>query len=410
MNSPIAVLFRRLGPYHVARLETLAAHLGSSKIAAIETSDIDSTYAWNPIGRTKGFSRYTLFHGQAELFPPAQLWFALHALLERIRPRAVAIPGWSDPLALGGLCWARRNRTPVILMSDSRAGDKRRSPWKESMKAAVVRLADAALVAGKAHASYVAALGMPSASILTGYDVVDNAHFAEGANLARTRAAEWRRMLELPERYFLAASRFVGGKGLSRVIRSYARYRANTGSDAWNLVLMGDGPLREELLALVARLNLQACVKFVGFRQYEELPLFYGLASAFVHASITDTWGLVINEAMASGLPVLVSQDCGCAAELVSHGETGWTFDPRDESELAKQMMMISRLSDQERSHFSEAAQRRMGDWSLNHFAEQFERALLKAQAARRKTRSYEQPLLRTIAWYRYFQEQRFIA
>src|SRR5208337_5127598 len=72
-----------------------------------------------------------------------------------------------------------------------------------------------------------------------------------------------------------------------------------------------------------------------GFKQYEELPAYYGLAGAFVHASTAEQWGLVANEAMASGLPVLVSNRCGCATELVEEGRNGFAFDPENVEQLA---------------------------------------------------------------------------
>jgi 1,2-diacylglycerol 3-alpha-glucosyltransferase len=59
-----------------------------------------------------------------------------------------------------------------------------------------------------------------------------------------------------------------------------------------------------------------------------------GLASAFIQASTTEQWGLVVNEAMASGLPVLVSERCGCAPDLVKNGVNGYTFDPYDIKEI----------------------------------------------------------------------------
>lgn len=82
-----------------------------------------------------------------------------------------------------------------------------------------------------------------------------------------------------------------------------------------------------------------------GFKQYDELPVYYGLASAFVHASATEQWGLVVNEAMASGLPVLVSNRCGCAMDLVKDGVNGFTFDPHNVEQLASLMFKLSTLN-----------------------------------------------------------------
>src|SRR5207244_4064698 len=102
-------------------------------------------------------------------------------------------------------------------------------------------------------------------------------------------------------------------KNLPRLLEAFAGYRRLAGDAAWELVLLGDGPLRPELVALLKDLELDGHVLLPGFKQYDELPAYYGLAGAFIHASTTEQWGLVVNEAMASGLPVLVSDRCGCA-------------------------------------------------------------------------------------------------
>src|SRR5206468_501416 len=100
----------------------------------------------------------------------------------------------------------------------------------------------------------------------------------------------------------------------------YARYRMAAGPGAWSLVVLGDGVLRGDLEQLRTELNLGDHVLFPGFKQYDELPAYYGLATAFIHASMVEPWGLVVNEAMAAGLPVLVSARCGCAWDLVEEG------------------------------------------------------------------------------------------
>ena len=81
-----------------------------------------------------------------------------------------------------------------------------------------------------------------------------------------------------------------------------------------------------------------------GFKPYDELPVYYALANAFVHASTTEQWGLVVNEAIASGLPVIVSNRCGCAPELVNGN--GFTFDPTNEHELTARLLEMASLSD----------------------------------------------------------------
>ena len=116
-----------------------------------------------------------------------------------------------------------------------------------------------------------------------------------------------------------------------------------------------------------------------GFRQYDELPAWYGLASAFVHASTTEQWGLVVNEAMASGLPVLVSNRCGCAPDLVEDGVNGFTFDPYDVEALAGLMQRVAAMTDERRAAMGRAGQRIIAEWGPERFAE----GLMQAVEAR---------------------------
>jgi ubiquinone/menaquinone biosynthesis C-methylase UbiE len=106
--------------------------------------------------------------------------------------------------------------------------------------------------------------------------------------------------------------------------------------------LLGDGPLRSALNSQLSTLNLHGHVLLPGFKQYPDLPAYYGLAGAFIHASTTEQWGLVVNEAMASGLPVLVSNRCGCTSDLVQEGVNGFTFEPDHADQLAQLMLKIS--------------------------------------------------------------------
>jgi glycosyltransferase involved in cell wall biosynthesis len=136
-----------------------------------------------------------------------------------------------------------------------------------------------------------------------------------------------------------------------------------------------------------------------GFRQYEELPAWYGLASAFVHASTTEQWGLVVNEAMASGLPVIVSERCGCAPDLVEHGVNGFTFDPYDVPALADLMQRVAAMTDERRAAMGAAGQRIIADWGPERFADGLMKAVQVALSRPLPTASwFDQGLLRLLA------------
>ncbi|MDP3597004.1 MAG: glycosyltransferase family 4 protein, partial [Nitrospirota bacterium] len=193
--------------------------------------------------------------------------------------------------------------------------------------------------AGEQTASYLVRLGVPREWIWTGYDVVDNQAFADGAAAARSQGDSLRRKLNLPERYFLFVGRFAPEKNVLRLLEAYARYRQTAGLQAWGLVLVGGG-LQEPMLR--ERAQELRDVVFAGYQQADAVSAYYGLASCLVLPSVSETWGLVVNEAMAAGLPVLVSHRCGCVPELVRAGVNGYVCDPFDIDGMARLLGVLS--------------------------------------------------------------------
>jgi glycosyltransferase involved in cell wall biosynthesis len=386
------VLFERFGPYHVARLDRAGKYLS---VEGIELSRTDRTYAWDRTDGSGAFRR-EFVSDDIEAERSSQLIARTTALLSTRQPDAVAIPGWSHRGALAALLWCSRSRVPVVLMSESARGDHVRSRWKEKIKHRVVSLCGSALVGGRRHQDYLEELGMSPARILAGYDVVDNDHFARGSERARTRAFEERQRLGLPERYFLASARFVEKKNLPRLLKAFAGYRQAAGEAAWDLVLLGDGHLRQQLIALISQYALKGVVHMPGFRQYADLPAYYGLADAFVHASTVEQWGLVVNEAMAAGSPVIVSRACGCADELIVPGKNGFTFDPLDPSELAGLLLHVASDSCDRRT-LAREGRAIIAEWSPDRFATGLLKAVDFAIAASRRAALGDRLLVRAL-------------
>jgi glycosyltransferase involved in cell wall biosynthesis len=272
-------------------------------------------------------------------------------------------------------------------MSESARQDEPRTWWKEIIKRRIVNLYSAALVGGQRHVEYLVELGMPRERIFTGYDAVDNAYFARRALEIRDSEFETRKKYGLPENYFLASARFIEKKNLPRLIRAYAEYRRRSavsgGNAPWDLVLLGDGPLRETLETQLSTLNLHMHVHLPGFKQYDELPVYYALAKAFVHASTTEQWGLVVNEAVASGLPVIVSNRCGCVPELMA--DNGFTFDPLNEDELAARLLEMASLSRDQLEELGEASRRIAAQLGPDRFSEGLEQAATVAMKLTQK-------------------------
>jgi 1,2-diacylglycerol 3-alpha-glucosyltransferase len=381
----IALIFHFLGPYHWARLSAAAAQLD---ILAIELSARTTTYGWESVRGCANIERLTLFPGaDSRNLPPAHVVTKLVAALDRSHPAVVVIPGWSEAPALAALEWGLRNHVPTVLMSESTAQDEPRRVLREAGKRKIVGLFSSALVGGAPHAEYAIQLGLPRDRVFIGYDAVDNHYFAENVAEIRSLKSEIRNRYGLSEHYFLASARFIEKKNLPRLLEAFARYRelasesgiGNRYSELWHLVLLGDGPLRSQIELRISELGLRTSVHLPGFKQYPDLPAYYGCASAFIHASTTEQWGLVVNEAMASGLPVLVSNRCGCAPDLVQDGVNGFTFDPSNVEEMANAMLRVWKREDGELQRMGDASRQIIANWGPERFAQGLKRAVNKA-------------------------------
>lgn len=325
--------------YHVARWRRVAELPGfRAHLVAVRGIDEINVLEARPGGFQ--FPTHVLFPSGGQLLRH-KVSRMLRITLDKIDPDVVCINGWSLYGSWEALNWCLVKRRRAILMSETNEHDCSRPRITEWIKSRFVRLCSAAIVGGKQHASYLARLGMDTSRIWLGYDTIDNDHFSIGARAARRDARRMRSSLELPDRYILACARFTAKKNLATVISSYAQYLRQAGPGAPKLVILGDGPLRSQLEDLTAALCICNQVEFRGFKPYDVLPAYYALAELFVHASTVEQWGLVVNESMASGTPVLVSSSCG-AAELVTDGVTGYTFNPKHKEELATLMYKVS--------------------------------------------------------------------
>jgi glycosyltransferase involved in cell wall biosynthesis len=168
---------------------------------------------------------------------------------------------------------------------------------------------------------------------------VDNRYLKETVNILRLENASPR---GLPEQYFLYVGRLSGEKNVDGLLTEWTRYREQGG--AWSLVIVGAGPETGPLKAIASASVFAKDIYFAGHRTFRELPSFYALAECFVLPSTREPWGLVVNEAMASGLPVLVSSRCGCAEDLVESGKNGFVFDPSKEGALATLLTRMESL------------------------------------------------------------------
>ena len=352
MFQNIALLFSNYGPYHIARLESLNSFLTKDlQAVGIELSRHEKRYPWQAKLENLTLPIISVIKNSSiEETKVTHTIKQLLTILKQVNPTVLAISGYFNPSMLVALFWCRLRNKPTILFSETTESDFERVWWKEKIKSIIIKQFKSALVGGQPHKRYLIKLGMPAEAIFVGYDIVGNDTFnpQKIANLPRP----------LKRPFFLTVNRFVSKKNLSFIIDSYARYRKQAGVAAWDLVLCGDGELRPQIERQVTELNLQEVVHLPGFLQQEELLPYFAHAGCFVHGSTIEQWGLVVNEAMAAGLPVIVSNRCGCFEDLIIEGVNGFGFDPHNCQQLTNLMLTLS--SDK-------CDRQKMGQAALNH-------------------------------------------
>lgn len=341
MSMTICCLEPVLAPYSIPRFRALQALRRDRSVRVMALGATERMREWKVQKVGLGFDYLEAVPDETvENIDPHLLTARVIRWLDHADPAAVVITGYYYPAMRAAAHWARQHGRPSIFMGDSQWGDRRRNVFREWAKGWWVRRHfDAAFAAGERTAVYLERMGIPREHIWTGYDVVDNDAIASGAVVARENALILRKRMGLPDRFFLFVGRFAAEKNLFRLLDAYAGYRKGGGRQPWGLVMVGRGPL-DGLVQRQAQ-ELEGVV-FAGFQQADRLPDYYGLASCLVLPSLSETWGLVVNEAMAAGLPVIVSHRCGCVPELVRSGFNGYLCDPLDIKGIAQSMEAVS--------------------------------------------------------------------
>ncbi len=369
----VTVLFINYGPYHLARLNgfhRLCCQMGWN-VTAMELARAEATYAWEASVANLPYPFVTVYpSGQLQQAKLPDLVWRLLKQLAQSQPDVVAIAGYGHPTLLAALLWSRLKRKPVVLLSATWEQDISGSGWKPWLKRWLIRRYQAALVGGEPQKRYLQALGMSSALIATGYNVV------EGDAFHPSRIRELPKPIQRP--FFLAVVRFIPEKNLPTFLAAYAQYCQQAGDQAWDLALCGDGPLRSQVETAIATYQLQDHVHLPGFLQQAALMPYFAHAGCLVLASVNETWGLVVNEAMAAALPVLASTKCGCCEDLILDGINGFSFEPDDVPAMVEAMLKISRDPETAKV-MGEAALHHIQKFSPDYFAQGLAQAIQQA-------------------------------
>lgn len=374
-SCAVAVLWIDWYAYHVSRFQGLCNHPRlKNRVAGLEMV--------GGVGVHQGLKFREPIPGDlrvSTLFPDSnwgtlshwQIARAVWSELNRLNPETVLVPGYYNIPALASAIWARVKRRRSVLMTESTEDDHQRVWWRELFKRCLIGgLFDWAIAGGAAHRRYLTRLGFPSNRIGRFYDVVDNEFFANRAQAERLRHRAYD--VGLPEHYFLYVGRLAEEKNVKGLLAAYTEYRKTGGQ--WSLVVVGGGPEEQRLREAADSSGFAQDIYFEGLKTSSELAPYYAFAGCFVLPSTREPWGLVVNEAMAAGLPVIVSKACGSAEDLVVPGENGLVFDPTAPAELSRCLSHIGALSPAEWRRMSAQATSHVAQYSPDAWAEEVAR------------------------------------
>ncbi len=338
-NLPrVALLWTQFAAYHVDRCQAVAQRLaGRAEVWAVELATRSSTYAWDPSGGIEGARKFTLFPG--EDYETVSVWRRLRAQFSLLRRCQTVLIGigynQADIIILSWLL--RLLGVRVVVMSESKFDDFPRRCGFELFKSVLLWSYCGAIVGAQRQHSYMRFLGFHRRPVLPGYDTVglDRIRGQGGGVLAPSGKP-------FKQRDFMFVGRFVAKKNLFMLVEAFATYCAAAGENGRRLVLVGSGPGEAELRARITALGIEHRVDLPGFLDAQAVSLALSGALALVLVSTEEQWGLVVNEALAFGLPVIASTAVGSRDVLVDNLINGFIVEPGSIDGIARAMLDIS--------------------------------------------------------------------
>ncbi|MFN3515963.1 MAG: glycosyltransferase [Novosphingobium sp.] len=329
----VVFVWENLGPTHFDRLRA-AINDPELAVTAIEFFDTSLVYDWDSSG-FEGLRRKTLYQQGRSARRPG-LWLRLIKAILQERPQAVFLCHYSYPHVFIAAVILKLLGIPVFAMIDSKFDDMPRRLLLEGVKTIVLAPYDGALAGSRRCAEYLRFLGLRKRPVVEGYDCLD---------VARLKAlGQQRESARQPHaaRDFLVVARLIREKNLEFALRAFAQWRQSAVHPR-QLRILGGGPLEQPLKTLAEELGIADDVDFCGPADPQQVAEAMQDGLALLFPSIQETFGFVVIEALAQGLPVLISTVPGAVDGLIDNGVNGWLVDPYRPAGLAAAMALLDR-------------------------------------------------------------------
>lgn len=356
----VALVFDNYGPYHIARARSLVPFFRS--VDRIQFYAGSKDYGWDAAD-----SKIITMFDRSDGFLIRAV--KCYRLVSSKPLDAIFLPGWGDVNSLICLFVCKILGIKCILMSESNYFDRRRSFLLERVKSLIVRFFDGAICGGIASYEYLKLLRFKKPIASPGYNVVDNdffqsscssdVHFIDSLGLAKNE-------------YILCVARFVPKKNHLELLGAIkilldSRKDGLIETNEPKIVLVGGGQLEYVIRNEIDRLCLSQNILIIDFLQQDQIRALYRNARCSILTSKEEQWGLVINESLSSGCPVIVSSRVGSHIDLVKPELTGWVYELGNLQQLSLLLAVVFSPSF-DKTYFEAHCQTHIKNYSLDLF------------------------------------------
>ncbi len=326
-----AIVFNELQTIISSKIgdELLVVQIASIEKSRIDLGNIDASFHQYP---------YHLIHDG--ILEEVNLTRRISGILNQIitfKPDVVNLTGYYDVASWIVLFYCKSKGIKTILSNESTEGDHSRNRIKEFFKSLIIKQFDGYFNFGTLSKNYLLTLGAKPENMLVNRNCVDNTLLKKKYSESILNRFQGQKDLNLPAHNFIFVGRLINFKNLFFLLECFSEAQKQNSTD-WGLIILGDGEQKKDVQSFVTVQNIKN-VSFQKSVSWQDVPKYLALSDIFVLPSYSEPWGLVVNEAMACGMPVLVSEKCGCAVDLVQNGQNGYTFSPYDKPQFTSLLL-----------------------------------------------------------------------
>jgi glycosyltransferase involved in cell wall biosynthesis len=339
MKKSIVFIWDNFGPIHVDRAKAVALKFAKSReVVGVELNKKSDTYDWNPEA-DDSFKKITISDSSSNIKSNGfnfSDWLRLQRVLFRNIGSDYFFCHYERPTVFWSALILRLLGQKVYVMNDSKFDDYERQLWREVAKAIFYTPYSGGLASGVRARDYMRFLGVPKNRIMTNYNSMSLERIRRLANAPLAPNG-----IPHQDRHFTVVARLVEKKNLFKVLDAYAEY-TKLACNPRRLKIAGSGPLEAQLRAYALKGGTTGTVDFLGFIQTSDVSKLLASTLTLLLMSTEEQFGNVVIEAVAMGVPCIVSTACGARDELVKTGVNGFIVEPDNARGAAFFMKLLS--------------------------------------------------------------------